>query len=165
LAANLDEFAQRLPPVKLRDVLEREVPPQFDFTESTIERIGNSAEVNRFVDGVEILSNQGGGARMGYTVFGINGVAPTLTSTASRHYERYKVGNRYRRLTNIEYARLQGFPDDFCSAVSVYDQYALYGNAVPPPVVQWVVGRLNCKGILLQQIPPANRQKELFANA
>jgi DNA (cytosine-5)-methyltransferase 1 len=79
---------------------------------------------------------------MGYTIFGINGVAPTLTATTSRHYERYKVGDRYRRLTNVEYARLQGFPDDHCRAVSVYDQYALFGNAVPPPVVEWVLRQI-----------------------
>jgi DNA (cytosine-5)-methyltransferase 1 len=46
-------------------------------------------------------------------------------------------------LTNIEYARLQGFPDDHCSAVSVYDQYPLYGNAVPPPLVEWVFRRIH----------------------
>ena len=49
---------------------------------------------------------------MGYTVFGIRGVAPTLTAATSRHYERYKIGPCFRRLTNIEYARLQGFPDE-----------------------------------------------------
>jgi hypothetical protein len=36
------------------------------------------------------------------------GVAPTLTASTSRHYERYKVGQSFRRLTNVEYARLQG---------------------------------------------------------
>ena len=36
---------------------------------------------------------------MGYTVFGIDGIAPTLTAATSRHYERYKVGDQYRRLT------------------------------------------------------------------
>ena len=109
-SANLEGFSEKTPLVLLRSVLQEEVSQEFDFTSSTLERIGNSTQVNRFVDGVEVLSNQGGGARMGYTVFGINGVAPTLTSTASRHYERYKIGDKYRRLTNIEYARIQGFP-------------------------------------------------------
>jgi len=163
-AADLDEFSAAQPPVMLRDVLQDEVPSQFDFTESTLDRIGNSTERNKFVDGVEILSNQGGGARMGYTVFGINGIAPTLTSTASRHYERYKVGDRYRRLTNIEYARLQGFPDDHCSAVSVYSQYALYGNAVPPPMVLWAMRCLNKSGFSPKRVPKIRRQKELFVN-
>lgn len=94
---------------------------------------------------------------MGYTIFGISGVAPTLTSTTSRHYERYKIGNRYRRLTNVEYARLQGFPDDHCKAVSVYEQYALFGNAVPPPLVEWVMGQLAYDGTSPHRLP---RQKE-----
>ncbi len=130
------------PPKLLREVLEEDPDHRFDFTDVTNGWVKNNTEVNSFVNGVEILSNQEGGRRMGYTIFGINGLAPTLTATTSRHYERYKVGNRYRRLTNIEYARLQGFPDDWCSILTVYDQYALYGNAVPPPMVEWVARRI-----------------------
>jgi DNA (cytosine-5)-methyltransferase 1 len=115
---------------------------QFDFTDSMESRLAQNDDVCRFVGGVEILGNQAGGARMGYTVFGTRGVAPTLTASTSRHYERYKVGQSFRRLTNVEYARLQGFPDDHCSSVSVYDQYSLFGNAVPPPLVEWVFRRL-----------------------
>ena len=82
---------------------------------------------------------------MGYTVFGIEGVASTLTSTTSRHYERYKIGDKYRRLTDVEYARLQGFPDDHCLAVALRDRYILYGNAVPPPMVSWTLQKIMAK--------------------
>ncbi|HEV3416028.1 MAG TPA: DNA (cytosine-5-)-methyltransferase [Pirellulales bacterium] len=164
-AAELDSFSESAPPCKLQSVLQDDVAPEFDFTESTVQRLKSSRPVKRFVHGVEILSNQGGGARMGYTVFGINGLAPTLTSTASRHYERYKIGSRYRRLTNVEYARLQGFPDDHCSAVSVYDQYALYGNAVPAPMVAWVMKRATSEGVPIQRIPRKRHQQRLFADA
>lgn len=133
--------ASTSPPPLLTEVLQFDVDPRFDFTADTLKRIDRSVRVDSHVQGVEILYNQNGGARMGYTVFGVNGVAPTLTSTASRHYERYRVGDRYRRLTNVEYARLQGFPDDYCSAVSTYHQYALFGNAVPPPMAQWALER------------------------
>ena len=125
--------------VTLGTILESDVDTQFDFTESTLKRLEDSTPVNHFVQGVQILYNQVGGARMGYTVFGIDGVAPTLTSTTSRHYERYKIGNKYRRLTNIEYARIQGFPDNHCTAVSIYDQYPLFGNAIPPVMAGWVM--------------------------
>ncbi|HEX6623935.1 MAG TPA: DNA (cytosine-5-)-methyltransferase, partial [Pyrinomonadaceae bacterium] len=141
-AATLSTFSERSPLTPLRSVLETEVSSDFDFTESTLERLKGSKPVMRYIDGVEILSNQSGGARMGYTVFGIDGVAPTLTATTSRHYERYKVGERYRRLTNTEYARIQGFPDDHCKAVSVHDQYGLIGNAVPPRMADWVLKKL-----------------------
>ncbi len=149
----------------LLTVLQSQVSPEFDFTESTVERLKASKNVKRYVDGVQIISNQSGGARMGYTVFGINGLAPTLTSTASRHYERYKVGDRYRRLTNVEYARLQGFPDDHCSAVSVYDQYALYGNAVPPPMVAWILRRVSSEGLPANRLPRQKVQARLFVDA
>ena len=154
-ACDLPVFSQRSKPVLLKSVLQphSEVDAQFDFTESTIERLANSEPVNRLVAGVEILSNQAGGARMGYTVFGISGVAPTLTATPSRHYERYKINGSYRRLTNIEYARLQGFPDDHCSAASIYHQYGLYGNAVPPPLVEWVLRQCESSGVPIGDLP------------
>ena len=144
LANNVSVFSDATPCGRLSDILQddSEVDDWFDFTESTLERLADSRPVNRFVNGVELLSNQSGGARMGYTVFGTSGVAPTLTSSTSRHYERYRVGMKYRRLTNVEYARLQGFPDDHCNAVKPYDQYFLYGNAVPAPMMEWVFERL-----------------------
>lgn len=135
-------FSEKSEPVKLHKVLEARPSEKFYFTQDTLKRIENSDEVNKYFSGVEILYNQKGGARMGYSIFGINGVAPTLTCTASRHYERYKIGNEFRRLTNVEYARIQGFPDDHCDAVSIYDQYTLYGNAVPPSLVKWTLSKL-----------------------
>ena len=132
------------PRKKLKDILqdESEINPQFYFTADTLERIKQSQTVNRYYNGVEILYNQGGGARLGYTIFGINGVTSTLTASTSRHYERYKVGDKFRRLTNIEYARLMGFPDRWCRAVKVYDRYALFGNAVVPACIEWICSRI-----------------------
>lgn len=118
--------------VRLRDVLEARVDESFDFTASTRARIKDSEEIQQFIDGVEVLYNQQGGRRMGYTIFGVNGLAPTLTSTSSRHYERFFIGGRYRRLTPVEYARVQGFPDRHCECVPVNERYVLLGNAIPP---------------------------------
>jgi DNA (cytosine-5)-methyltransferase 1 len=161
-SCDLSGFSLKTEKVVLADVLESRVSDDFDFTESTLDWIANNTEVNRFVHGVEILSNQKGGARMGYTIFGVNGIAPTLTSTTSRHYERYKIGDRYRRLTNVEYARIQGFPDDHCAKLSVYDQYALYGNAVPPPMAQWVLKRLKAPLINYSDLPKQFQTRSLF---
>lgn len=131
-----------VPEKTINDILQEEVAREFDFTDDTLKRIEKSVFVNKFYNGVRILYNQGGGARMGYTIFGTDGLSPTLTASTSRHYERYGIKGRYRRLTNVEYARLQGFPDDHCQAVSVYEQYRLYGNAVPPPMVRYVIDRV-----------------------
>jgi DNA (cytosine-5)-methyltransferase 1 len=161
---NLNYFAEQQKKVVLLDILEDKVAPEFDFTASTIERINNSEIVNRFVNGVEIFSNQSGGARMGYTVFGIHGLAPTLTATASRHYERYKIGDQFRRLTNIEYARLQGFPDNFAQIIPVYYQYSLYGNALPPPLAKWGLIKVLSTGIELKTIKNNIQQLRLALN-
>jgi len=150
------------PLVRLREVLQEDVPKEFDFTESTLDRLGDNTIIDKFVQGVEILSNQSGGARMGYTIFGTEGVAPTLTASTSRHYERYKIGNTYRRLTNVEYARIQGFPDEHCKIASVYNQYELIGNAVPPPMVGWVLDRLMSDGVLVEKSKVYNNQLEIF---
>lgn len=141
-SCNLDQFSEAKPIIPLRTILQSAVDSNFDFTESTLHRLEESVEINRFFDGVQLLYNQKRGARMGYTVFGIDGIAPALTAASSRHYERYKVGNRFRRLTNVEYARLQGFPDNHCSTLSVYHQYALYGNAIPPVFANWVLDKI-----------------------
>jgi DNA (cytosine-5)-methyltransferase 1 len=100
--AKIVKFSEKMPYVKLKSILEKSPDDIFFFTEDTKERIKNSEEVNRFFNGVEILYNQKGGARMGYSIFGTAGVAPTLTCTTSRHYERYKIGREFRRLTNVE---------------------------------------------------------------
>lgn len=147
-------------PKKLKDILQKNPSKEFDFTKETIERIKNSVKVDRFINGVEVLFNQGGGARLGYTVFGINGISSTLTASTSRHYERYKIGNFYRRLTNIEYARLMGFPDDWCGYTTTYNQYTLYGNAVIPACIEWVARRIGCKNVDFQ-----NREISQFAFA
>jgi DNA (cytosine-5)-methyltransferase 1 len=141
IASDLEVFSEAQPDVMLRDILEAEPAAEYDLTAATIGRLGVNQPVDRFVNGVEILSNQSGGARMGYTIFGVSGLAPTLTASTSRHYERYFVDGRYRRLTPVEYARLQGFPDGHCDGVRGYDQYTLYGNAVPPPMAKWAIAR------------------------
>lgn len=130
------------PQIKLKDIMEEDYKPEFDFTEDTLNRIKNSDYVNKFYNGVQILYNQAGGARMGYTIFGTEGTSPTLTASSSRHYERYKVGDKFRRLTNIEYARLQGFPDHHCDNILPYHQYKLYGNAVPHQIISFALNRL-----------------------
>lgn len=122
--------------VLLRDVLEDEVSSIFDFTEATLERIQDSTPVHQMIDGVEVLYNQAGGRRMGYTVYGVGGLAPTLTSTSSRHYERFLINGQFRRLTPVEYARIQGFPDLHCGEVSRSKQYVLYGNAIAPALAE-----------------------------
>lgn len=162
-ACDLDTYSESTDTPALNSILEKNPSENFYMDETTLERIKNSVFVNKLIGGVRILYNQSGGARMGYTVFGTDGVAPTLTASHSRHYERYKIGTRYRRLTNKEYARLQGFPDDHCSITTIFNQYGLYGNAVPPPLIKRaVMGTVMSEGIKLAALEPiANTQMSL----
>ena len=153
LTLNLPNLPDIKPRQKLKDILQDDliVDAQFDFTSDTLERIKQSKSVNRYCQGVELLYNQDGGARLGYTIFGINGIASTLTASTSRHYERYQIGDKYRRLTNVEYARLMGFPDDWCRIARIYDQYVLFGNAIVPSCVEWVCQRIGKNNIEFTQ--------------
>ena len=47
-----------------------------------------------------------------------------------------------RRLTPLEYERLQGFPDDWTAGQSDSSRYKQMGNAVAVPVVEWVIGNI-----------------------
>jgi len=52
-----------------------------------------------------------------------------------------EIGNRYRRLTPLETARIQSFPDDFrFDSVSDIRKYKAIGNAVPP-VMMWYISK------------------------
>lgn len=142
VTAELKNFSEKTETVLLKSVIEKNASDIFDLTESTEERLKNTRLIRKMINDVEVVGNQSGGARMGYTVYGVNGLAPTLTSSTSRHYERYAIDGRYRRLTNNEYARIQGFPDNHCSSAPLRHEYVMYGNAVPPNMVEWVAKRL-----------------------
>lgn len=59
----------------------------------------------------------------------LNGTDPVL-----------KIGDRYRRFTPREVARIQSFPDTFKLVESERTQYVALGNAIPP-VLSWYVAR------------------------
>lgn len=158
----VDEPVHCLSPFPVAELLEPEVDDRYDFTEATLDRLDSSTRIEQVIDGVEVLWNQEGGRRMGYTVYGVGGAAPTLTSTSSRHYERFLVEGRYRRLTPTEYARLQGFPDRHCDRVPHATRYVLYGNAIPPPLAAWA---LSCALEAHRDLSPAGPTAGLVRRA
>ena len=59
----------------------------------------------------------------------------------------YQVGERYRRFTPSEAAKIQSFPDSFVfDSVSETRQYKAIGNAVPP-VMMWHVAKAVSKAL------------------
>jgi len=69
-------------------------------------------------------------------------VVGTITSQAIAKDSLLGEGTRIRRLTPVECARLQGFPDDWCEGLSNTQAYKCYGNAVTTNVVEEIGKRL-----------------------
>jgi DNA-cytosine methyltransferase len=78
-------------------------------------------------------------------VYDPNGLSPTLTAVQGGHHEVKTFDyNRFRvrKLTPREYARLQGFPDDFQFVCSDSQLYKQFGNAVTVNVAEAVANRM-----------------------
>lgn len=71
------------------------------------------------------------------------GLAPTLptASTGGSLVPKIQAGSSIRRLTPVEFERLQGFPDGW-TVGSDTQRYKQCGNAVTVNVVRYVAGRL-----------------------
>ena len=78
-------------------------------------------------------------------VYGTDGISPTLNTAQGGNRQPFIPENsRIRRLTPVECARLQGFPDDWHKIEGISDTqaYKCYGNAVTVNVVEEVIKRL-----------------------
>lgn len=70
-------------------------------------------------------------------VYDIEGLSPTLTAVKGGYQEaKILSGLRVRKLTEREYARLQGFPESFEIVVSKSQAYKQFGNAVTVTVAE-----------------------------
>jgi DNA (cytosine-5)-methyltransferase 1 len=47
-----------------------------------------------------------------------------------------------RRFTPLECERIQGIPDSWTEGFSDAQRYKMIGNACPPPMIKWILGRL-----------------------
>jgi len=75
-------------------------------------------------------------------------IATTLDANYYKGLDKHQArtgvmeGINIRRLTPIECARLQGFPDDWCKGISDSQAYKCYGNAVTTNVIKEIGKRL-----------------------
>lgn len=82
----------------------------------------------------ETIGTIAGGAHPG----GLNGQEAPTQSIAFRGESSWHV----RRLTPVECARLQGFPDDWNEWLADSHRYRQFGNAVAVPVAEWLARRV-----------------------
>jgi len=82
---------------------------------------------------------------VGYAVTAKQAGGPS--GSASETNNCVQTSGAVRRLTPVECARLQGFPDDWNAEVSDAQRYKQFGNAVTVPVAKWIGERiLKCQG-------------------
>lgn len=67
---------------------------------------------------------------------------PAFTLTTNKATAGVLVDARIRRFTPLECERLQGFPDGWTSGISEQARYRCLGNAVMPPVVEYIAKNL-----------------------
>ncbi len=99
-------------------------------------------------DGADNLVQVGviGKDSQAFRVYSPEGISSTLASQAgglgakTGLYEIEK--KKIRKLTPVECARLQGFPDDWCSDLSDTQAYRCYGNAVTTNVIRAIIPKL-----------------------
>jgi DNA (cytosine-5)-methyltransferase 1 len=118
----------------LGDILERKVDPKYTLTE----------HLWNYLQGYKEKHAKAGNG-FGYSVFGPNEVSRTLSARYHKDGSECLVlqpGNRPRRLTPRECARLMGFDEPqgskFVIPVSDTQAYRQFGNAVVVPVVRAV---------------------------
>jgi DNA (cytosine-5)-methyltransferase 1 len=118
----------------LGDILERKVDPKYTLTE----------HLWNYLQGYKEKHAKAGNG-FGYSVFGPNDVSRTLSARYHKDGSECLVlqpGNRPRRLTPRECARLMGFEEPqgskFVIPVSDTQAYRQFGNAVVVPVVRAV---------------------------
>jgi DNA (cytosine-5)-methyltransferase 3A len=78
-------------------------------------------------------------------VFNPDGIIGCLTCVSGGYQEKKVYDdktNRVRKLTPIEYERLQGLPDNYTAGVANSKRYTACGNGWCIPVIEYILGGL-----------------------
>jgi len=120
------EFGSRQLP--LRSILQDEVPEKYTISDKLWASHITRSERNR-----------ARGTGFTVKVANLDEPSPTLVARYGKDGKECLIpqeGRNPRKLTPLECARLQGFPDSFVRADSDAASYRQFGNAVPVPVVE-----------------------------
>lgn len=132
---------------KLSGILEFEADEKYYMTPEKTRRILQSAEeVLPLMETADCFAIRGRYNSAGKTEqqieFRKDSVTNTLTGVQKDNMVAYLSRGRVRKLTPREYARLQGFPDDYEQIVSNNQFYKQMGNAVTVNVAQAIAEHL-----------------------
>jgi DNA (cytosine-5)-methyltransferase 1 len=129
-------------------VVEKKIDPKYFFSEKAIEgmlRSNAKSKVNMNKGRAQDLNQPCNTVTAHLSKVTLNGTDPVL-----------KIGDRYRRFTPREVARIQSFPDSFKLVGSDFNQYKALGNAIPP-VLFWHLTKSICE--LNERVMSKNKRK------
>lgn len=104
-----------------------------------------------------VMTHGGGGHEIkiiqrprGFNKGGVHDIAPTITSHTWNENNYLLEGCKIRKLTPLEYWRLQGMPDELFynaqqAGLSNSQLYKLAGNGVTVPVIYEIAKKMSCK--------------------
>lgn len=155
---NLEDFRKFHYPVKVRST-ERKVLGDVIMTESDNDESLFFSE--KAVSGMMAVRHKMNKGRTMSLTEPCNTISAHLAKVSLNSTDPvYMVGERYRRFSSREAARIQSFPDSFkFDSVSQNRQYKAIGNAVPP-VLMWHVMRSLQKTFVIQQVNFAAIKKQ-----
>lgn len=119
----------------LKDIIENEVDEKFfykgfpveikDLDKNVIGTIG--------VAGHDILKR----------IYNLNKKSPTVTTCGGGNTQiKIMIGDRVRKLTPIEYERLQGLPDNYTYGISNSQRYKCLGNGFNVDVIAYIISHI-----------------------
>jgi DNA (cytosine-5)-methyltransferase 3A len=113
--------------ILLKDILEDNVSEKLFYDNSLVEYNGNFPQCAKLnINGHDILKR----------VYSIDSKSPTLTTCGGGHTEaKIYINNRVRKLSTIEYERLQTMPDNYTACVSNTQRYKGLGNGWTAEVI------------------------------
>lgn len=119
---------------KLRDVMQANVPEKY-FYDFPLENVDMSQKVCAHMAHKNL--------EMHRRVYNPDGKVGCLTAVCGGGQHRKVLdGNRARKLTEIEYERCQGLPDDYTAGVASSQRYKAVGNGWAVPAITYILKHL-----------------------
>lgn len=132
VAFNFDDILENNDLVPLSAVIENDVPSKYYFSQKAIDGMKKNRDTmnkGRAQDITKPCNTVGSHL----CKVSLNSTDPVL-----------QIGEKYRRFTPREVARIQSFPDTYSLSGTESSQYRALGNAIPPVMI-WHVANYLCK--------------------